>query len=45
MEGLKPWRTAGLRLSNAVELKRGDKVSLGIEGLGEQHQKIVAFKA
>jgi 2-keto-4-pentenoate hydratase/2-oxohepta-3-ene-1,7-dioic acid hydratase in catechol pathway len=26
-------------------LKRGDKVSLGIEGLGEQTQKIVAFKA
>ncbi|MEY3793355.1 MAG: hypothetical protein RLZZ521_683, partial [Pseudomonadota bacterium] len=28
-----------------VFLKRGDKVSLGIEGLGEQSQKIVAFKA
>jgi 2-keto-4-pentenoate hydratase/2-oxohepta-3-ene-1,7-dioic acid hydratase in catechol pathway len=26
-------------------LKRGDTMSLGIEGLGEQHQKVVAFKA
>ncbi len=28
-----------------VYLKRGDHVALGIEGLGEQNQKIVAFKA
>ena len=28
-----------------VYLKRGDTMSLGIEGLGEQHQKVVAFKA
>ncbi len=28
-----------------VFLKRGDTMSLGIEGLGEQHQKVVAFKA
>ena len=28
-----------------VYLKRGDTISLGIEGLGEQHQKVVAFKA
>ena len=28
-----------------VFLKRGDTLSLGIEGLGEQHQKVVAFKA
>ena len=27
-----------------VFLKRGDTMSLGIEGLGEQHQKVVAFK-
>jgi 2-keto-4-pentenoate hydratase/2-oxohepta-3-ene-1,7-dioic acid hydratase in catechol pathway len=27
-----------------VYLKRGDTMSLGIEGLGEQHQKVVAFK-
>jgi 2-keto-4-pentenoate hydratase/2-oxohepta-3-ene-1,7-dioic acid hydratase in catechol pathway len=29
----------------AVYLKRGDVMTLGIEGLGEQHQKVVAFKA
>ncbi len=28
-----------------VFLKRGDTIALGIEGLGEQHQKVVAFKA
>jgi 2-keto-4-pentenoate hydratase/2-oxohepta-3-ene-1,7-dioic acid hydratase in catechol pathway len=28
-----------------VWLKAGDKVSLGIEGLGEQTQKIVRFKS
>jgi 2-keto-4-pentenoate hydratase/2-oxohepta-3-ene-1,7-dioic acid hydratase in catechol pathway len=27
-----------------VFLKRGDTMTLGIEGLGEQHQKVVAFK-
>ena len=27
-----------------VYLKRGDVMTLGIEGLGEQHQKVVAFK-
>jgi 2-keto-4-pentenoate hydratase/2-oxohepta-3-ene-1,7-dioic acid hydratase in catechol pathway len=31
--------------SAPVFLKRGDVVALGIEGLGEQTQKIVAFKA
>jgi 2-keto-4-pentenoate hydratase/2-oxohepta-3-ene-1,7-dioic acid hydratase in catechol pathway len=25
-------------------LKAGDTIALGIEGLGEQHQKVVAFK-
>ena len=28
-----------------VYLKRGDVMTLGIEGLGEQHQKVVVFKA
>jgi 2-keto-4-pentenoate hydratase/2-oxohepta-3-ene-1,7-dioic acid hydratase in catechol pathway len=28
-----------------VYLKRGDVMTLGIEGLGEQRQKVVAFKA
>jgi 2-keto-4-pentenoate hydratase/2-oxohepta-3-ene-1,7-dioic acid hydratase in catechol pathway len=28
-----------------VYLKRGDVMTLGIEGLGEQTQKVVAFKA
>ena len=28
-----------------VYLKRGDVMTLGIEGLGEQHQNVVAFKA
>jgi 2,4-didehydro-3-deoxy-L-rhamnonate hydrolase len=28
-----------------VYLKRGDVMTLGIDGLGEQHQKVVAFKA
>ncbi len=27
-----------------VYLKRGDVMTLGIEGLGEQHQKVVPFK-
>jgi 2-keto-4-pentenoate hydratase/2-oxohepta-3-ene-1,7-dioic acid hydratase in catechol pathway len=27
-----------------VFLKRGDVMKLGIEGLGEQSQKVVAFK-
>jgi 2,4-diketo-3-deoxy-L-fuconate hydrolase len=31
--------------SAPVYLKRGDVMTLGIEGLGEQHQKVVAFKA
>jgi len=30
--------------SAPVFLKRGDVMTLGIEGLGEQHQKVVAFK-
>jgi 2-keto-4-pentenoate hydratase/2-oxohepta-3-ene-1,7-dioic acid hydratase in catechol pathway len=25
-------------------LKAGDTIALGIDGLGEQHQKVVAFK-
>ena len=29
---------------NAVYLKKGDVVTLGIEGLGEQRQEVVAFK-
>lgn len=28
-----------------VYLKRGDVMTLGIDGLGEQHQKVVSFKA
>jgi len=46
--GTPPGVGAGIKVngkSAPVFLKRGDKVSLGIEGLGEQHQKIVAFKA
>jgi 2-keto-4-pentenoate hydratase/2-oxohepta-3-ene-1,7-dioic acid hydratase in catechol pathway len=31
--------------SAPVYLKRGDVMTLGIEGLGEQRQKVVAFKA
>lgn len=31
--------------SAPVFLKRGDVMTLGIEGLGEQRQKVVAFKA
>jgi 2-keto-4-pentenoate hydratase/2-oxohepta-3-ene-1,7-dioic acid hydratase in catechol pathway len=27
-----------------VFLKAGDTMSLGIEGLGEQHQKVIAYK-
>jgi 2,4-diketo-3-deoxy-L-fuconate hydrolase len=27
-----------------VFLKAGDTMSLGIQGLGEQHQKVVAYK-
>jgi 2-keto-4-pentenoate hydratase/2-oxohepta-3-ene-1,7-dioic acid hydratase in catechol pathway len=30
--------------SAPVFLKRGDVMALGIEGLGEQQQKVVAFK-
>ena len=30
--------------SAPVFLKRGDEMHLGIEGLGEQRQKVVAFK-
>ena len=30
--------------SAPIFLKRGDVMTLGIEGLGEQHQKVVAFK-
>jgi 2-keto-4-pentenoate hydratase/2-oxohepta-3-ene-1,7-dioic acid hydratase in catechol pathway len=30
--------------SAPVFLKRGDVLTLGIEGLGEQHQNVVAFK-
>lgn len=29
---------------DAVYLKKGDVVTLGIQGLGEQHQEVVAFK-
>jgi len=46
--GTPPGVGAGIKVngkSAPVFLKRGDKVSLGIEGLGEQTQKIVAFKA
>ena len=46
--GTPPGVGAGIKVngkSAPVFLKRGDKVSLGIEGLGEQSQKIVAFKA
>jgi 2-keto-4-pentenoate hydratase/2-oxohepta-3-ene-1,7-dioic acid hydratase in catechol pathway len=46
--GTPPGVGAGIKVngkSAPVFLKRGDKVSLGIEGLGEQMQKIVAFKA
>ena len=46
--GTPPGVGAGIKVNGKpapVFLKRGDKVSLGIEGLGEQHQKIVAFKA
>ena len=46
--GTPPGVGAGIKVNGKpapVFLKRGDKVSLGIEGLGEQSQKIVAFKA
>ena len=46
--GTPPGVGAGIKVngkSAPVFLKRGDKVSLGIEGLGEQTQKIVAFKS
>jgi len=34
----------GLGMKPPVFLKKGDTMSLGIEGLGEQHQTVVAFK-
>ena len=46
--GTPPGVGAGIKVngkSAPVFLKRGDVVALGIEGLGEQTQKIVAFKA
>jgi 2,4-diketo-3-deoxy-L-fuconate hydrolase len=33
----------GMGMKPPCFLKRGDELSLGIEGLGEQHQKVVAF--
>lgn len=33
----------GMGMKPPCFLKRGDKLVLGIEGLGEQHQKVVAF--
>jgi 2-keto-4-pentenoate hydratase/2-oxohepta-3-ene-1,7-dioic acid hydratase in catechol pathway len=35
----------GMGMKPQVFLKRGDVVTLGISGLGEQRQEIVAFKA
>jgi 2,4-didehydro-3-deoxy-L-rhamnonate hydrolase len=35
----------GLGMKPPTYLKRGDVVTLGIEGLGEQRQEVVAFKA
>ena len=46
--GTPPGVGAGIKVngkSAPVFLRRGDVVALGIEGLGEQTQKIVAFKA
>jgi 2,4-diketo-3-deoxy-L-fuconate hydrolase len=34
----------GLGMKPPVYLKKGDKVSLGIEGLGGQHQTVIAYK-
>ena len=34
----------GMGMKPPLFLKKGDKMSLGIEGLGEQHQLVVAFK-
>ena len=34
----------GMGMKPPLYLKKGDKMSLGIEGLGEQHQLVVAFK-
>ena len=34
----------GMGMKPPLYLKMGDKMSLGIEGLGEQHQLVVAFK-
>jgi 2-keto-4-pentenoate hydratase/2-oxohepta-3-ene-1,7-dioic acid hydratase in catechol pathway len=35
----------GLGMKPPKYLKRGDVMTLGIEGLGEQRQEVVAFKA
>jgi 2-keto-4-pentenoate hydratase/2-oxohepta-3-ene-1,7-dioic acid hydratase in catechol pathway len=35
----------GMGMKPPCFLKRGDELVLGIEGLGEQHQKVVAFSA
>jgi 2-keto-4-pentenoate hydratase/2-oxohepta-3-ene-1,7-dioic acid hydratase in catechol pathway len=46
--GTPPGVGAGIKVNGKSApdfLKRGDVVALGIEGLGEQTQKIVAFKA
>ena len=34
----------GMGMKPPLYLKKGDRMSLGIEGLGEQHQLVVAFK-
>ena len=34
----------GMGMKPPLYLKKGDKMSLGIEGLGEQHQLVVGFK-
>ncbi len=41
--GTPPGVGAGVK-PDAVFLKKGDVVTLGIEGLGEQRQDVVAFK-
>lgn len=34
----------GMGMKPPLYLKKGDEMTLGIEGLGEQHQKVVAFR-
>jgi 2-keto-4-pentenoate hydratase/2-oxohepta-3-ene-1,7-dioic acid hydratase in catechol pathway len=34
----------GLGMKPPLYLKKGDVMTLGIDGLGEQHQDVVAFK-